>query len=235
MVTTHADSGIREDIYQDECNNLYSSVMSRALHKVNPSLAVSNVIGSSFGNTFAILSKYSGQGFQNFFYHIPLLWTPVVLPLVFIVMVVFLIFLCGYDIRTPFISFRRSQNNLLFASNTIPNVTQPTIQQPPQPVIQSTPPTQHITYHDNRRVIQVQHRGNRLGSTLDSTLLKMPLPRRQSSSSSSSSIEVVAENGLSRQENSTETFFSNLDSKTRQGKPSPAHLRRVHSMSSLND
>ena len=145
VMITHADSGS----HGTSCHQYYSSVGVRSILNVNPSLAVSNVIGYMFGNSFSVLSKYTGQGFQNFFAHVPLLWTPVVVPLVFVAMIFLLAFLCGYDIRSPFLSLVRSRHSLSLPGMRPANDSNEAVEQP------VTVQSQSITYNDNR-IIHVQ-------------------------------------------------------------------------------
>ena len=222
MITAHADSG------DNRCHDYYSSLGVKTILKVNPSMAVSNVLGSTFGNTLSILSKYSGQGFQNFFAHVPLLWTPIVLPLLVVVLVVVLVFLCGYDIRTPLLSLRRSTHG--------PSFTQTLQSSQEATQLTASPTTQtHITYHDNRRVIQVADQEVISGDSLPFIQFKIPRISvkeslgRQESSSTSSSIEVV--DSISTVSSVNQSITSS-DLRT-VFNPSSSGLRRIRSMSSI--
>ena len=95
----------------DPCHEYYASLGVTTILRVNPILAFTNVFGMIFGGSFAILSDYAGKSTSNFFYHVPILLTPLVGIAVTLILVIIVTFSFGYDVRSPFLSLTRNRVN----------------------------------------------------------------------------------------------------------------------------
>jgi len=183
----------------DQCNTYYSD---KTILRVNPGLAISNVIGYFIGETFSNLASYAGKGYQNFFYHIPLFWTPVILALLFGLIFILLVFKYGYGIRTPLFSFVPNRGNLSFprlASNSSSDALESNSRR-----MEINPPqTQNIikcrTYNDlrgQRQPINEPISGDTFPTTSSNRMVSAT-----QESSATSSIEYVDDETSSDEEN----------------------------------
>lgn len=101
LFIAHADGG-------DPCTSYYSTFGESILLNVNPASAIANVISLIVGGFFSSMSDHMGKGIMKFFSHIPLFWYPFAAVLFVVLTTVLLVFLCGYNIRTPLFSLTRS-------------------------------------------------------------------------------------------------------------------------------
>ncbi|XP_002154667.3 chloride channel CLIC-like protein 1 isoform X1 [Hydra vulgaris] len=87
----------------DQCAMYYESILVDPIWEVSPLMATSTSLSRFCGEPLKQLAATSGECFKLFFNEIPMQWQPIVFAAVFILLIILIFSLSGFEISTPFL------------------------------------------------------------------------------------------------------------------------------------